>query len=250
MPNGQLAPRQGMPPTVGTQHGDWWWDGQRWVCNCDQDFDDCRPPFGFPPVVSPPLGQPPWYPGANGGVSFGSQAPPNPVRGHFWWDGTTLHMWDGAAWVDISAGGPVSQVEPQFRVDLAASITTYTPNQWNNVAFSGSPSFDAQGGFDPLLHRWTPKISGTYLFIMNVFCVSTAGAAAIAVGMNDNGQVNNLGVPVCLQEQATPGVAGGWLNCSGAATMRANVDYVRAFFYIQGTGGNVAAGSFLEAFFL
>jgi hypothetical protein len=47
-------------------------------------------------------------------VSFGTVAPTNPVRGHFWWDGTTLWMFDGAAWVDTSTGGgtPPSTTAP------------------------------------------------------------------------------------------------------------------------------------------
>jgi hypothetical protein len=84
------------------QDGGWSWDGSNWVCN-----PDCPPsqfpPFG-PPVFSGPTQQPPWYPGANGGVSFGLAAPANPVRGHLWWDGTTFWLFDGAAWVSISSG--------------------------------------------------------------------------------------------------------------------------------------------------
>jgi hypothetical protein len=34
-------------------------------------------------------------------VSFSATAPPNPVRGNFWWDGKTLWMFDGAAWVAV-----------------------------------------------------------------------------------------------------------------------------------------------------
>lgn len=47
----------------------------------------------------PPQGQPPWYPGANGGVSFGTVEPANPIRGHLWWDGTYLWLFDGRNWV-------------------------------------------------------------------------------------------------------------------------------------------------------
>jgi hypothetical protein len=105
------------PPVPGQQDGDWMWDGTRWVCcsPCDDGsvppFPFCPPP-GFPPPGCPPWfsGQnsPPWYPGANAGVSFGATAPPNPVRGHFWWNGLTLFLFDGAVWVPVggtSAGG-------------------------------------------------------------------------------------------------------------------------------------------------
>lgn len=111
-------------PAIGARDGSWVWDGTRWVCvpDCDNPPGPC-PPFsvlqpGGPqhsPFFPPPVTQPPWYPGANGGVSFSppGQAPPNPIRGAFWWDGTTLRMFDGAAWVLVggtggSSSGPVT----------------------------------------------------------------------------------------------------------------------------------------------
>jgi hypothetical protein len=93
------------PPAPGTRDGNWVWDGSNWVCDPDCDDGSGFPPFG-PPVFSGPTNQPPWYPGANGGVSFGAVAPPNPVRGHMWWNGTTFFLFDGAAWVPF--GGAVS----------------------------------------------------------------------------------------------------------------------------------------------
>jgi hypothetical protein len=98
------------PPQPGTRDGNWVWDGSNWVCDpdCDNGFPQPFPPFG-PPVFSGPVGQPPWYPGANGGVSFGATFPPNPVRGHLFWDGKTFWLFDGAAWVSVggmqAAGG-------------------------------------------------------------------------------------------------------------------------------------------------
>lgn len=89
--------------------GGWLWNGSQWICPTDPcpPFSPpfCPPFFPPPPFIPPPAGQPPWFPGANGGVTFSSTPPPNPVRGHFWWDGTSLHMFDGAAWVIISTGG-------------------------------------------------------------------------------------------------------------------------------------------------
>lgn len=91
---------------IGTRDGDWVWDGTRWVC-CPDGSQPCPPvpcpPFG-PPVFSGPAGQPPWYPGANGGVTFGQDFPANPVRGHFFWNGTALYLFDGAAWNLIGGG--------------------------------------------------------------------------------------------------------------------------------------------------
>lgn len=102
------------------QQDGWFWDGNSWIW-CGDSPPPCPPPstcppptqlppvpcppFG-PPVFSGPVGQPPWYPGANGGVSFGTVPPPNPVRGHFWYDGTTLWLFDGAAWNGVDLSGP------------------------------------------------------------------------------------------------------------------------------------------------
>lgn len=96
-------------PQVGARDGNWVWDGQRWVCDPDCDpcgsFRPVTPAFFPPPVFSGPTAQPPWYPGANGGVSFGQNFPPNPTRGHMFWDGKTFWLFDGAAWVDIGFAG-------------------------------------------------------------------------------------------------------------------------------------------------
>jgi hypothetical protein len=103
-------------PAVGQRDGNWIWNGSNWIC--DPDCDDGSgsfPPFG-PPVFSGPVAQPPWYPGANGGVSFGATPPPNPVRGHMWWDGTSFWLFDGAAWVPIggqaASGGTATGSTP------------------------------------------------------------------------------------------------------------------------------------------
>jgi len=90
-----------------TQQGNWMWDGSQWTCGpCDSvpPFPFCPPP-GFPPAGCPPwfsgANSPPWYPGANAGVSFGQNPPTNPVRGHYWWDGTGLAIFDGAVWANV-----------------------------------------------------------------------------------------------------------------------------------------------------
>jgi hypothetical protein len=106
---------QGGVPAVGTRDGNWVWDGSNWVCDPDCSVPVPCPPFG-PPVFSGPAGQPPWYPGANGGVSFGQTPPPNPVRGHFFWDGVALWLFDGAAWVGIGPGTPVTPGQPSTPV--------------------------------------------------------------------------------------------------------------------------------------
>jgi hypothetical protein len=72
------------------------------------DTTPCQlPPWGpFPPPFFGPS-QPPWYPGANAGVTFSLTAPVNVIRGHFWWDGNVLHMFDGVAWVIIGGDGSI-----------------------------------------------------------------------------------------------------------------------------------------------
>lgn len=110
-------------PPQPSQQG-WTWNGSSWVWDCD---DQCPPPGGgcwpqpppfpcpptgfptpCPPWFPPPAAQAPWYPGANGGVTFSATAPINPIRGNLWWDGTMFRLFDGAAWVDIGpeAGPP------------------------------------------------------------------------------------------------------------------------------------------------
>lgn len=79
-----------------------------WDCEpCAPQPPGCAPPgpAGCPPWFSPPTpGQAPWYPGANGGVSFSQGEPLNPVRGHLWWNGTVLSLFDGVVWVGIGPG--------------------------------------------------------------------------------------------------------------------------------------------------
>jgi hypothetical protein len=121
----QITRMTGGGPPVGAQQDGWVWNGWCWVCD-----PDCPPPFPpppvmcppcpppvpmFPPAIAPPATQPAWYPGANGGVTFAATAPPNPTRGHFWFDGITLWLFDGAAWVGVkmeNVGGGNGSVPP------------------------------------------------------------------------------------------------------------------------------------------
>jgi hypothetical protein len=106
-------------PAAPAQQGGWYWDGSNWVCDPDcgappSSGFPCPPPSfpppGCPPWFPPPQGQPPWYPGANAGVSFSATAPPNPIRGNFWWDGKVLWMFDGAVWVNTAQGATLRGV--------------------------------------------------------------------------------------------------------------------------------------------
>jgi hypothetical protein len=142
MASNVITGQQWGPPAVGTRDGNWVWNGSNWICNpdCGTDGTPC-PPMG-PPVFSGPVAQPPWYPGANGGVSFGATAPANPVRGHMWWDGTSFWLFDGAAWVAV--GGPGAG-------GGAATGTTPPANPFNGQQwFNGSTLYIWDG------NAWVP----------------------------------------------------------------------------------------------
>jgi hypothetical protein len=139
---------QGGMPVVGQRDGNWIWDGSNWICDPDCSFPTPCPPFG-PPVFSGPVSQPPWYPGANGGVSFGAVPPPNPVRGHFWWDGTVFWLFDGAAWVAIS-GAQGTPIPPS----TTPPANPFPGEQW----FNGTTLFVWDG------HAWVP-VSGTKAYV-------------------------------------------------------------------------------------
>jgi hypothetical protein len=142
MTSNVITGQQWGPPAVGTRDGNWVWNGSDWICapDCGTDGTPC-PPMG-PPVFSGPVSQPPWYPGANGGVSFGATAPPNPVRGHMWWDGTSMWLFDGAAWVAIggqgAGGGAATGTTPPAQ--------PFTGQQW----FNGSTLYIWDG------NAWVP----------------------------------------------------------------------------------------------
>jgi hypothetical protein len=141
MASNVITGQQWGPPAVGTRDGNWVWNGSNWICNPDCGTDGSAPPFG-PPVFSGPVSQPPWYPGANGGVSFGATAPANPVRGHMWWDGTSFWLFDGAAWVAIGGSGASGG---------AATGTTPPSNPFNGQQwFNGSVLYIWDG------NAWVP----------------------------------------------------------------------------------------------
>jgi hypothetical protein len=50
-------------------------------------------------------------------VSFGTQFPPNPCRGHFLWDGQALWVWDGVAWQRIGPEAPGTAGIPEAPID-------------------------------------------------------------------------------------------------------------------------------------
>jgi hypothetical protein len=136
MPGAQNMPQQ---------QGDWVWDGSNWVCDPSCDGGSGFPPFG-PPVFSGPTQQPPWYPGANGGVSFGAVAPSNPVRGHMWWDGMTFWLFDGAAWVGV--GGTASP-----------PLLGVTDGSYAKAGFVGETMFQQATGSFPNTQAFTQSIS-------------------------------------------------------------------------------------------
>lgn len=123
------------PSQAPSQQG-WVWNGTNWCWDPDDPCNCPCPPSGFPtpcpPWFPPPAGQAPWYPGANGGVSFSASPPVNPIRGNFWWDGTMLHLFDGAAWVNIgpSPGGSGTVVSTSPPANPSTGTTW-----WNGTIF-------------------------------------------------------------------------------------------------------------------
>lgn len=150
MTNGSqdMVPASALSGSDWDRQGNWVWDGCRWVC--EPDCDPRRPPWLDPP-------QSPWYPGANGGVSFGADPPRHPVRGHFWWDGRALRIFDGAVWESILSGpirgvidgvaakpGEVGEVQftrvngtypPTFNFTQTISAAVLPPGDWDVQIF-------------------------------------------------------------------------------------------------------------------
>lgn len=98
MPENNVVPMHASPSEVVPE--DWQWDGSKWVCSAPGHRP--IPPWGpwGPPWFGPQ--EPPWYPGANGGVTFSRTEPKHPIRGHFWFNGTTLNLFDGAGWIEFT----------------------------------------------------------------------------------------------------------------------------------------------------
>jgi hypothetical protein len=143
-------------PPPGTRAGGWVWTGSTWTCDPCNDQGPpgppCPPP-GWPPPGCPPwwsgANSPPWYPGANAGVSFGTNPPQNPVRGHFWYDGVTLWIFDGAAWDSVS--GPTTSTTPP---STTAPSNPQPGQQW----FNGTMLYVWDG------NAWVP-VSATKTYI-------------------------------------------------------------------------------------
>ena len=134
----RMPRQQMMRPQQQAVPGQQWWGGGPpwWGGDCDPCDDGggqipgCPP--GFPPPGCPPWwsGQnsPPWYPGANAGVSFGQTPPANPVRGHFFYDGATLWIFDGAAWDTVGGPGAAPTTPPS----TTAPVNPQPGQQWFN----------------------------------------------------------------------------------------------------------------------
>jgi hypothetical protein len=200
-----LVRSQGWPLAPGTQDGNWIWDGSNWVCDpdCGNGGSQPCPPFG-PPVFSGPTQQPPWYPGANGGVSFGASAPANPVRGHMWWDGKTFWLFDGAAWVAVGGTNtPLLGVTDgsnalpgyvgeflSWSATLNFQATTVSqnvpigilpPGDWDLGGFAGGWSVPVQAS-EISLNPQPPGFSSSMVsFMLGEYMPMTAARASISV---------------------------------------------------------------------
>ena len=240
-------------PQMGMQQGNWVWDGQRWVCCPDDgtcppiDQPPFCPPVGFPPHgcppwFPPPQGQPPWYPGANAGVTFSQTAPVNVVRGHFWWNGTVLQMWDGAAWVAIGPGaspgpgpgpGPVTTTTAVFAISSPIDIPglNTAPLDWGIVPITTTPLIDLNQGWDPITKQYKPNKAGFYQFFTTQFIVTPTSNAGHTVIRNDMGSLPNLSNADVVSVIAIGDVAGEYLTGTGIAFLNGTTDFVRLWAY-------------------
>lgn len=180
-------------PPVGARDGNWVWDGVRWVCEPDCDDFPRRPPFSIlqpggvhSPFFPPPVTQPPWYPGANGGVSFAppGQPPPNPIRGAFWWDGTSLWIFDGAAWDMVGPGGIITppgttfppNPQPGEQFFDGHTLWIWDGNAW--VPVSGTKTY-VQATAPPHPNPGDLWFNGTQLFVWSGSAWNLVGPGAI-----------------------------------------------------------------------
>lgn len=175
-----------MVPVPTTQDG-WCWDGSQWVCNpCPPACAPCPPcpPVG-PPIFSGPANQPPWYPGANGGVSFSATPPPNPVRGHFWWDGQTLSIFDGAAWVPVGGAG-VSPKGVTNGQPAAVGQVGETVNFTTNVPYAAYPAVTTVTVFSGIVQP------GDWDFWASLFVPTEFGGASFSLNPTPAGMSNGM----------------------------------------------------------
>lgn len=231
---------QVMPPVP--QQQDWVWDGTNWCSPCNPaPMPPPCPPSGWPtpcpPWFPPPAGQAPWYPGANGGVSFSATPPANPIRGNFWWDGTMLHLFDGAAWVNIGPGASgggggafVGTTPPSnpavgalwwngtvlavwdgtkwaaaqsttevFAITSPTVLALPAASAWGQVAFTATPTIDIQNGWNAATRQYMPQVAGNYaFFIRGYFVTGAPGTAGIALLKNDPGSVTSTNADITI----------------------------------------------------
>lgn len=279
------------PPQPSQQ--DWVWDGANWCPpSCPPPSAGCWPtpppcpPSGFPtpcpPWFPPPAGQAPWYPGANGGVSFSATPPVNPIRGNFWWDGVMLHLFDGAAWVNIGPGGGTSggavvgtsppqnpaqgalwwngsvlQVWDGAKWVSDSTIQEFALTQpgalavgvdqthWTAVPHTAAPIVDLQNAWNPSTLRYMPNIAGYYQFQGRSF--NGGQTAGLAVVKNDPGTFGAASGDLIVAINSAVGA--GALTAVGISQMNGTTDYVRLWAYNAGgslpaSGANVVLGAY------
>jgi hypothetical protein len=234
----------------GTQDGNWVWNGSEWVCgSCDGSggsFPGCLPP-GFPPPGCPPwfsgMNSPPWYPGANAGVSFGTTAPLNPVRGHFWWDGVTLWLFDGAAFVAVggtgtvpgTAPGTVSATQQVFSLQQPTTLAV-APATWVATPFTSTPNINSMGTWDATTFKWTPNKAGVYeVFCLGNYSLPAGGTEQQQVVKNDSGTLSG-GAPsdiVCIGAVNSAAAGSGYIQSSGIVTMNGTTDFLRHWSWVS-----------------
>jgi len=132
------------------------------------------------------MNSPPWYPGANAGVSFGNTAPQNPVRGHFWWTGQVLALFDGAVWVNTTNGSIIG--DGGGGTGTGSVIISSTP--------PGNPSAGTQWWDGSVMRMWD---GATWQLIGPGSAAGPVPTTTVALG---------LSAPVDFPMNATPGSYG------------------------------------------
>lgn len=268
---------------------DWVWDGANWNwCGCPPT--PCPPtpppcpPSGFPtpcpPWFPPPAGQAPWYPGANGGVSFSATPPVNPIRGNFWWDGTMLHLFDGAAWVDIGpgasgapgSGGAFVGTSPPANPAQGAlwwngtvlqvwDGTSWQVSQGTMLEFAIMQPSPATVGVDSTHWTAVPLTATPFIDVQSAWNPATlrytpkvagyyqfqgrslnggAASAGLAIVKNDPGSYSSLSTDITVTLASANAAA--TMSVVGITQMNGTSDYVRLWAY-NASGSLLAAGS-------
>lgn len=188
-----------------------------------------------------------------------------------------LHLFDGAAWVDIGPSSPgmagggafvgttppanpaigalwwngtvlqvwdgtswqVGQTTKRvFALQQPTTLTVGTSTTWAIIPYTSSPSVDTQNAYDPASHKFTPKVAGIYNFTLRGGVTAGGG---IAIAMNDPGTFASVPSDTLVAAASLPST-NGWMQCGAFQPMNGTTDFVRAWGWAA-TNPMASAGS-------